>query len=116
MSGLTAIKTDLVRQTLTWVCNNEIMSELYQTMTSSPDPHGQAALMLCESLAYLLVEQGVVGKHQMIDAIEGVIELKYEMAGSSEPAVVSITSIILLRGILDSVRAMSTSQSAARNT
>jgi len=45
-------------------------------MTSAPDPHGQAALMLCESLAYLLIEQETVSRQQVIDAIEGVIEVK----------------------------------------
>lgn len=76
-------------------------------MTLTPDPHGQAALMLCESLALLLVEQGVISKHQVIDAIEGIIEVKREIAGTSEPVVVSIASILLLQTILRSISAVS---------
>ena len=76
-------------------------------MTLTPDPHGQAALMLCESLALLLVEQGVISKHQVIDAIEGIIEVKREIAGTSEPVVVSIASILLLQTISRSISAVS---------
>ncbi|MGI4793192.1 MAG: hypothetical protein ACRYG8_03730 [Janthinobacterium lividum] len=70
--------------------------------------------MLCESLAYLLVEQRLVCQQQVIDAIEGVIEVKQEMAGVSEPVVVSITSILLLQDILNSIRAVPVPQDAAR--
>ena len=71
--------------------------------------------MLCESLAHLLVEQRLVGRQQVIDTIEGVIEVKQEMAGVSEPVVVSITSILLLRGILKRIRAVPNSQGVARD-
>ena len=59
--------------------------------------------MLCESLALLLIEQGVISKHQVIDTIEGVIEVKREIAGTSEPVVVSVASILLLQIILRSI-------------
>ncbi len=52
--------------------------------------------MLCESLAYLLIEQETVSRQQVIDAIEGVIEVKQKLAGTSEPVVVSVASILLL--------------------
>ena len=71
----------------------------------SPDPHGQAALMLCESFAYLLIEQGIVSKQQVIEAIEDVVDVKMEIAGTSEPVVVAAASIVLLQDILNSVRA-----------
>ena len=74
-----------------------------------PDPHGQAALMLCESFAYLLVEQGLASKQQVIDAIEGVIEVKQEIDRVSELVVVSVDPITLLQNILNSIRAMSES-------
>jgi len=35
----------------------------------SPDSHGQAALMLCESLLHLLVEQNVITKEKAIEMI-----------------------------------------------
>lgn len=72
-------------------------------MTLTPDPHGQAALMLCESLALLLVEQGVLCKSQVTDAINGVVEVKEELAGENEDVVVSIASIGLLRTIARSI-------------
>lgn len=63
--------------------------------------------MLCESLALLLIEDGVLSKHQVIDAIEGVIEVKREIAGTSEPVVVSVASILLLQTIRRSISATS---------
>jgi len=74
-------------------------------MTLTPDPHGQAALMLCETLALLLVEKGVLLKSQVIEAIDGLIEVKEEVAGVSESVVVSIVSIGLLRNIAQSIAA-----------
>jgi hypothetical protein len=46
---------------------------------SSSDTHGQAALMLCESILHLLVEEGVITKAKALDAINGVTELAREM-------------------------------------
>ena len=63
--------------------------------------------MLCESLALLLIEQGIVRKRLVIEAITGVIEVKREIAGVSEPVVVSVASILLLQGILRSISAAS---------
>lgn len=63
--------------------------------------------MLCESIAYLLIEQGIVTKEQMIGAIEGIITIKQEIAGTSESVVVSVASILLLQSILQSVSAAS---------
>ena len=74
-------------------------------MELKPDPHGQAALMLCESVLLLLVEQGIIDKVQAFDAIEGVIEVKQEMAGVSESVVVSLASITLLRAVARSISA-----------
>ena len=76
-------------------------------MTLKPDPHGQAALMLCESLAFLFIEQGILGKHQIIDAVESIIESKQEIAEANEPIVISTASIFLLQAILRSISAAS---------
>ena len=43
-------------------------------------PQCEIALMMCESLIHLLVEEGVIAKHKAIEAIEGVAELASEMA------------------------------------
>jgi hypothetical protein len=45
----------------------------------APDPQGQIALMLCESLFHVLVEQQIITREQAIEAIEGVAELAREM-------------------------------------
>jgi hypothetical protein len=45
----------------------------------APDPQGQVALMLCESLFHVLVEQQIITREQAIEAIEGVAELAREM-------------------------------------
>jgi len=74
-------------------------------MTLTSDPHGQAALMLCESLALLLVEKDILPKSQVVEAINGIIEVKEEIAGVSESVVVSIVSIGLLRNIAQSIAA-----------
>jgi hypothetical protein len=74
-------------------------------MKLTPDPHGQAALMLAESLLLLLVEQGVLQKEQVIERIEGVVEVKQEIAGTSESVVVGMMSIGLLRAVAGSLSA-----------
>jgi hypothetical protein len=74
-------------------------------MELEPDPHGQAALMLCESLLLLLIEKGIIDKDQAADAIGGVIEVKKEIAGVTESVVVSLASITLLQAIARSVLA-----------
>jgi hypothetical protein len=47
-----------------------------------PDPHGQVALMLCESLFHVLVEQQIITREQAIEAIEGIAELTRETAAT----------------------------------
>ena len=44
------------------------------------DPQGRVALMLCESVLHVLVEEGVLTKAKAIEAIETVLELTCEMA------------------------------------
>ena len=76
-------------------------------MTLTPDPHGQAALMFCESLALLLIERGALPKGQVVEAVDGIIEVKREIAGVSEAVVVSVASIGLLRTLSRSIEAAS---------
>lgn len=61
--------------------------------------------MLCESLLLLLVETGIVARQDVLDAINGVVEVKHEIAGVTESVVVSLESIILLRRVRESVAA-----------
>jgi hypothetical protein len=51
-----------------------------QRVMSSPEPNGKVALMLCESLIHLLVEEGVLAKQKALEIIESVAELAREMA------------------------------------
>lgn len=62
-------------------------------MILAPGSHGQAALMLRDSLACLLVERRLVGTGQAGDATEGTIEAMGEIAGAGEDAAVSLASI-----------------------
>ena len=48
----------------------------------SSEPQCEIALMLCESLIHLLVEEGVIAKHKAIEVIEGVAELASEMGAN----------------------------------
>lgn len=82
-------------------------------MKLNPDPHGQAALLLVESLLLLLIEKGVVRKEQVVEAIDGAIEVKQEIAGASESVVVSIVSIGLLRAVAQSLSAADDPESIA---
>ena len=61
--------------------------------------------MLCESLMVMLVEEGVLAKASVVDAIETVIEVKHEIAGTTESVVASVASIGLLRAVGQSVSA-----------
>ena len=49
------------------------------------DPQRRVALMLCESLFHVLVEEGVLTKAKAMEAIEGVVELTREMGRSDPP-------------------------------
>ena len=61
--------------------------------------------MLCESIACLLLDRGLVSAEQVVDAIEGVVEVRREIAGTSERVVVSTVSITLLREVAQSLSA-----------
>jgi hypothetical protein len=74
-------------------------------MKLTPDPHGQAALILCESLLFLLIEQSVIGKDRAAEAIGDAIDVKQELAGTNESVVVSMESIGLLRAVARSLLA-----------
>jgi hypothetical protein len=62
-------------------------------MIAAPDPHGQAAPTLRESLACLPGGPRSVGAGQAGDRVVGVVEAMGETAGASEDAVVSLASI-----------------------
>lgn len=49
-----------------------------------PDLEGRVALMLYESLLHVLMEEGVVPKDRVLDAIETVAELMHEESQSDK--------------------------------
>ena len=59
--------------------------------------------MLCECMLLLLVEKGVLPKGRVLDAIAAVIDVKQEIAGTTESVVVSMASIGLLRAVAQSL-------------
>ena len=71
----------------------------------SPEAHCEIALMLCESLIHLLVEEGVIAKHKAIETIEGVAELASEMAANeSAPAGKKRNAAALVETMAESFR------------
>ena len=74
-------------------------------MDTEPDPYGQAAFMVCESLLLLLLERGIVRKDETIDAIDGLIDVKREIAGHRESIAVSAESVVLLKALAQSLAA-----------
>jgi len=69
------------------------------------DPQGRVALMLCESLFHVLVEEGVISKAKAMEAIEGVAELTREMASSGNPDLASSFARDLVEAIAKSFAA-----------
>ena len=65
------------------------------------DPQGRVALMLCESVLHVLVEEGVLTKAKAIEAIETVLELTREMADGN-PSVEAHIAADLVKSIAES--------------
>jgi hypothetical protein len=72
---------------------------------TGPDPHGQIALMLCESLMHVLVEAGVISKDKALAAVTTVVELSREMTEAPSPADAKLTTIQLIEMIAKSLDA-----------
>jgi len=71
----------------------------------APDPHGQVALMLCESLFHVLVEQQIITREQAIEAIEaieGIAELTCETAAIRTPRMPRSSPVELIERINES--------------
>ncbi len=48
-----------------------------------PDAHGQAALLLTESLIHMMVERGVITNTQAVEVVQIAAEVKVEVATSA---------------------------------
>jgi hypothetical protein len=65
-----------------------------------PDSHEQVALLLCESLLHLLVEQRVLSREAALNAIESVLELTEESTEAATlPEVGSVSPTALIERI-----------------
>lgn len=73
--------------------------------TRDPDPYGQAALMLCETIASLLIETGKLSKEDVAGSLFAIMDVKQDLTGDLEPTAVGVTSSALLRAIAISVLA-----------
>jgi hypothetical protein len=65
----------------------------------SDESYGKAALMLCESLLHLLVDENLIAKEKALEALEGVAELASERPGNearaeSKPDLASLVEAI----------------------
>jgi hypothetical protein len=78
------------------------VKRLLEAASPMSDPQGRVALMLCESLFHLLVEEGVITKAKAMEAIEGVAELMRETAETGDPASASSVALHLVEAIAKS--------------
>ena len=69
---------------------------------SPVDPQGRVALMLCESVLHVLVEEGVLTKAKAIEAIETVVELTREIAEVGPPDITNHAATHPLEAIAES--------------
>ena len=70
-----------------------------------PDPHGQVALLLCESLLHVLIEQRVISREAALSAIESVHELTEESAEATAAEIGSVSPAYLIEKIAASFAA-----------
>lgn len=70
-----------------------------------PEPSGQAALILCETLIHLLVEKGVLSKHEVCDVIAGAEEIAHEVESYPKAPVARGAVSSLLQAIRQSLEA-----------
>lgn len=71
-----------------------------------PDAHGQAALLLAESILHMLVEGHVLTNAEAMEVVTTAAEVKVEVAeGTGESKKRMQESLVLLARITDSFRA-----------
>ena len=66
------------------------------------DPQGRVALMLCESILHVLVEEGILTKTKAMEAIETVLELTRDAAEVEPHDNTSQAAISLVEAIAES--------------
>ncbi len=72
---------------------------------SEPDAHGQAAMLLTESLIFGLIERSVISVADAVDIVEAAAEVKIDIAADiGESPETMDRSLNLLNAISDSLR------------
>ena len=66
------------------------------------DPQGRVALMLCESVLHVLVEEGVLTKTKAMEAIETVLELTRDAAEAAPLENTNQAAVSLVEAIAES--------------
>ena len=64
-----------------------------------PDPHGQVALLLCESLLHVLIEQRVISREAALSAVESVLEVTEDAAEATTDEMDSVSPTALIERI-----------------
>ena len=58
--------------------------------------HGQAALLLVESLMHVLLEKGVISQEEFVETVEGAAEVEHELVKEKASTPGSRNSIVSL--------------------
>ena len=84
---------------------NENHSGMLDSDLSGPDPHGQAAMLLVESLIHGLIARSVITPADAVEIVEIAAEAKEDIALSlgDSPATLR-KSLRLLQAVADSLR------------
>ena len=64
-----------------------------------PDPHGQVALLLCESLLHVLIEQRVISREAALSAVQSVLEVTEDAAAATTDEMGSVSPTALIERI-----------------
>ena len=63
--------------------SNHVKSSTASQVIVEPDAHGQAALLLTESLIHMLVERGALTNTEAIEVVQTAAEVKVEVASAA---------------------------------
>jgi hypothetical protein len=69
---------------------------------SEPDAHGQAALLLAESLIHMLVDHRIMSLNQAIEVIQIAAEVKTEVAAAAGESKARMNESLALLGKISS--------------
>ena len=66
---------------------------------------GEAALMLVESLMLAMIEEGLIGRERVVEAVETVIETKRNLAERDQHPEISRPAVGIVRALANSIAA-----------